>query len=170
MFACRWAGTEALEFAEHPFLVLLVDPGALVMDRNAEFALFLPCAHRHLPVEGRVFDGIGEKVVENAGDITQVGLKGDRVGGRLKVELDALLRCIFTVLPLFLNLYALNRINSATVGILLYINPMMNFAIAFLVFGETISPLQGVGYAIILVALVLFNYPNLQKIRSRLIQ
>lgn len=84
--------------------------------------------------------------------------------------LIAIVAGIFTVLPLFLNLYALNRINSATVGILLYINPMMNFAIAFLVFGETISPLQGVGYAIILVALVLFNYPNLQKIRSRLIQ
>jgi chloramphenicol-sensitive protein RarD len=74
---------------------------------------------------------------------------------------------IFTVLPLFLNLYALNGINSTTVGILLYINPLMNFVIAFLVFGETISTLQGVGYSIILVALVLFNYPNLKKMRTR---
>ncbi len=30
---------------------------------------------------------------------------------------------VFTVFPLFLNLYALNRINSATIGILMYINP-----------------------------------------------
>lgn len=75
---------------------------------------------------------------------------------------------VFTVLPLFLNLYALNGINSTTVGILLYINPLMNFLIAFLVFGETITTLQGVGYGIILVALVLFNYPNLQKMRIRL--
>lgn len=74
---------------------------------------------------------------------------------------------VFTVLPLFLNLYALNGINSTTVGILLYINPLMNFVIAFLVFGETISTLQGVGYSIILIALVLFNYPNLQKMRTR---
>jgi chloramphenicol-sensitive protein RarD len=73
---------------------------------------------------------------------------------------------VFTVLPLFLNLYALNGINSTTVGILLYINPLMNFVIAFLVFGETITTLQGVGYGIILVALVLFNYPNLQKMRT----
>jgi chloramphenicol-sensitive protein RarD len=73
---------------------------------------------------------------------------------------------VFTVLPLFLNLYALNGINSTTVGILLYINPLMNFVIAFLVFGETITTLQGIGYGIILVALILFNYPNLQKMRT----
>ena len=29
---------------------------------------------------------------------------------------------LFTVLPLFLNLFALNKINSATIGILMYIN------------------------------------------------
>lgn len=76
---------------------------------------------------------------------------------------------IFTVLPLFLNLYALNRLNSATVGILLYINPLMNFIIAFLVFHETVTQLQIVGYLIILVALALFNYPNLQKLRAKVI-
>jgi chloramphenicol-sensitive protein RarD len=75
---------------------------------------------------------------------------------------------VFTVLPLFLNLYALNGINSTTVGILLYINPLMNFVIAFLVFDETITSLQAIGYLIILVALVLFNYPNLQKMRVHL--
>lgn len=76
---------------------------------------------------------------------------------------------VFTVLPLFLNLFALNGINSTTVGILLYINPLMNFTIAFLVFGETITPLQAIGYLIILVALVLFNYPNLQKLRAKVV-
>ena len=79
----------------------------------------------------------------------------------------AIVAGIFTVLPLFLNLFALNRINSATVGILMYINPMMNFAIAFLIFHETITKLQLVGYLIILIALVLFNYPNLQKLRAK---
>lgn len=82
-------------------------------------------------------------------------------------SLIVLVAGIFTVLPLFLNLYALNRINSATVGILLYINPMMNFAIAFLIFQETITQLQLIGYLIILVALVLFNYPNLKKLKTK---
>jgi chloramphenicol-sensitive protein RarD len=73
---------------------------------------------------------------------------------------------IFTILPLFLNLFALNKINSTTVGILLYINPLLNFTIAFLIFKETITPLQAIGYIIILVALVLFNYTNLKKIQT----
>lgn len=82
-------------------------------------------------------------------------------------EMIAIVAGVFTVLPLFLNLYALNRINSATVGILLYINPMMNFAIAFFIFHETITQLQLIGYIIILVALVLFNYPNLKKFKAK---
>jgi chloramphenicol-sensitive protein RarD len=72
----------------------------------------------------------------------------------------------FTVLPLFLNLYALVGISSATVGILMYINPIFNFTIAFIVFQEQVSPLQIVGYSIIAVALVLFNYPNFRKLQA----
>jgi chloramphenicol-sensitive protein RarD len=73
---------------------------------------------------------------------------------------------VFTVLPLFLNLFALNKINSTTIGILLYINPILNFVIAFLVFKEQVSLLQSVGYTIIVFALMLFNYPNLRKIQT----
>lgn len=72
----------------------------------------------------------------------------------------------FTVLPLFLNLYALIGINSATVGILMYINPLFNFTIAFLVFHEQVTTLQVIGYAIIGVALVIFNYPNFRKLQA----
>lgn len=72
---------------------------------------------------------------------------------------------IFTVLPLFLSLYALNRINSATIGILLYLNPIINFTIAFLVFREKVNLIQVVGYSIIVVALVLFNYPVFRKLQ-----
>lgn len=79
----------------------------------------------------------------------------------------AIVAGMFTVLPLFLNLFALNRLNSATVGILLYINPLMNFGIAFVIFHETVTQLQIIGYVIILVALVLFNYPNLKKLSAK---
>ncbi len=75
---------------------------------------------------------------------------------------------LFTVTPLFLNLFALNKINSTTVGILLYINPLMNFTLAILVFGETVTNLQMIGYAIIIVALILFNYSNIKKIQARI--
>ncbi len=66
---------------------------------------------------------------------------------------------VFTVLPLFLNLFALNRINSATIGILMYVNPLINFSVAFVVFGETVNAIQLTGYFLIVVALVIFNYP-----------
>lgn len=72
----------------------------------------------------------------------------------------------FTVLPLFLNLFALNKINSATIGILMYLNPLVNFSVAFVIFKETISPLQIVGYLIIIAALILFNIPNFGKIKA----
>jgi chloramphenicol-sensitive protein RarD len=75
-----------------------------------------------------------------------------------------LIAIVFTVLPLFLNLYALNRINSATIGILMYINPLINFSIAFIVFKESINGVQLVGYSIIAAALILFNYPNLKRV------
>jgi chloramphenicol-sensitive protein RarD len=75
---------------------------------------------------------------------------------------------LFTVLPLFLNLYALIKVNSATVGILMYINPLINFAIAIFVFDEQISALQFTGYVIILAGLIAFNYPYIGKIRLAL--
>jgi chloramphenicol-sensitive protein RarD len=75
---------------------------------------------------------------------------------------------LFTVLPLFLNLYALIKVNSATVGILMYINPLINFSIAIFVFDEQISPLQLIGYLIILAGLVAFNYPHIARIRLAL--
>jgi chloramphenicol-sensitive protein RarD len=73
---------------------------------------------------------------------------------------------IFTILPLFLNLFALNRINSATIGILMYLNPLFNFSVAFIVFNEGISSVQLVGYVIIGIALILFNIPNFKKLKT----
>ena len=73
---------------------------------------------------------------------------------------------IFTVLPLFLNLFALNKINSATIGILMYINPIFNFTIAFLIFNEQINFLQVIGYSIIILALIVFNYQNFRKLQT----
>lgn len=78
----------------------------------------------------------------------------------------ATVAAVFTILPLFLNLYALVGISSATVGILMYINPIFNFTIAFIVFHEQVTALQVIGYSIIAVALVVFNYPNFRKLQA----
>ncbi|WBO84511.1 EamA family transporter [Hymenobacter yonginensis] len=71
----------------------------------------------------------------------------------------ALLSVVFTVLPLFLNLYALNVLPSGTVGILMYLNPIVSFALAFWYFGEAATAVQGVAYGVILASVVLYNWP-----------
>lgn len=83
-------------------------------------------------------------------------------------SLTLIIAVVFTVFPLFLNLFALNKINSATIGILMYINPLINFSLAFILFHESITTLQVTGYMVIAIALIIFNYPNLRRIQTAL--
>ena len=70
---------------------------------------------------------------------------------------------LFTIIPLFLNMYALKGIDSSVVGILLYINPIISFLLAVYYFNESITLLQGVAYGLILLAVIIFNISYLQS-------
>jgi len=70
---------------------------------------------------------------------------------------------LFTIIPLFLNLYALKGVSSATVGIMIYINPIINFLLAIFYFKEQVSLLQLTAYFLILVSIVVFNEKLLFK-------
>ncbi|TCN59791.1 EamA family transporter [Flavobacterium circumlabens] len=74
---------------------------------------------------------------------------------------------LFTIFPLFLNLYALSGLNSSTVGMLLNINPMIAFALAAFVFNEQISSLQILAYGIIFIAVLVFNSHHLFALRAK---
>ena len=63
----------------------------------------------------------------------------------------------FTIIPLFLNLYALKGINSSAVGIMIYINPLLNFIIAIFYYKEQVQDIQLWSYFLILVSIVVFN-------------
>lgn len=63
----------------------------------------------------------------------------------------------FTIIPLFLNLYALKGINSSAVGVMIYINPIINFLLAIFYFNEHVSSLQLFSYFLILISIVVFN-------------
>ncbi|RTZ03228.1 EamA family transporter [Flavobacterium sp. GSP6] len=63
----------------------------------------------------------------------------------------------FTIIPLFLNLYALKGINSSAVGIMIYINPIINFLLAIFYYNEQVSSLQLFSYLLILVSIIVFN-------------
>ncbi len=68
-----------------------------------------------------------------------------------------ILSSMFTVLPLFLNAYALKGLPASTMGALMYLNPMINFAVAFGYYGEKASTHQWVAYSLILVSVVIYN-------------
>lgn len=64
---------------------------------------------------------------------------------------------IFTIIPLFLNLYALKGMTSSAVGILMYTNPLIHFFLAIFYFNEKINTAQIVSYVLILLSIIIFN-------------
>lgn len=73
-----------------------------------------------------------------------------------------LIAVLFTVIPLFLSLYALIGIPSSTLGIIIYLNPIIAFTVAVLYFDEKITVHQLLAYLLLLFAVFLFNW-NLIK-------
>jgi chloramphenicol-sensitive protein RarD len=71
---------------------------------------------------------------------------------------------VFTIIPLFLNLYALIGIPSSTLGIMIYINPIISFAVAILYFGEVINVYQLYAYLLLLFSVFLFNWKVIKDI------
>ena len=69
---------------------------------------------------------------------------------------------LFTVIPLFLSLYALIGIPSSTLGVIIYLNPIIAFTVAVLYFDEQINMHQLLAYLLLLGAVFLFNW-NLIK-------
>lgn len=67
---------------------------------------------------------------------------------------------VFTIIPLFLNLFALKGINSSTVGILMYTNPLINFFLAVLYFKESINLAQIISYSLILLSIIIWQFGN----------
>lgn len=70
------------------------------------------------------------------------------------------LSSLFTVFPLFLNAYALKGLPASTLGALMYINPLINFALAFFYYGERASAAQWTAYGLIGVSVLVANARN----------
>ncbi|CAM3562650.1 EamA family transporter [Sphingobacterium prati] len=77
-----------------------------------------------------------------------------------------LIAVIFTIIPLFLSMYALIGISSTTTGVLLYINPIIAFTLAATYFQEPVPFVTYLAYGIILMAIVLFNSINFRQTRK----
>lgn len=77
-----------------------------------------------------------------------------------------LIAVLFTIIPMFLNLFAMKGINSSTVGILIYLNPLIAFALAIFYYKEEITFEQILAYSLILVSIVVFNIGSYLKMKT----
>lgn len=74
---------------------------------------------------------------------------------------------LFTLIPLFLNLYALVSLPSSTLGIIMYINPIIAFLIAFCYFDEPFRISQLLAYALLMCAIVVFNWAVIRAMLTK---
>lgn len=65
---------------------------------------------------------------------------------------------LFTVLPLILNLYALNKMTSSQLSFLSYVNPILSFIVGMSIYHEKINTVTLTAYSIFAVAIVVFNW------------
>ncbi|RZK16316.1 MAG: EamA family transporter [Pedobacter sp.] len=64
---------------------------------------------------------------------------------------------VYTIIALFLNLYALSRISSSKVGMILNVNPIIAFILSVMVYHEPLGVIPVISYSIILIAVIIFN-------------
>ena len=74
---------------------------------------------------------------------------------------------VFTIIPLFLSLYSLIGLPSSTMGILIYANPLVAFAVAIFYFHESINQQQILAYALLLLAVIVFNWALVDSLLAR---
>ncbi|MEG1592384.1 EamA family transporter [Chryseobacterium sp.] len=72
---------------------------------------------------------------------------------------------MYTIVPLLLNLYALSGIASSKVGMILNINPIIAFFLAGAVYHEALGGLQILSYAIIFLAVIIFNAKEIFRLK-----
>ena len=75
----------------------------------------------------------------------------------------ALIAVVFTIIPMYLNIYALKGLNSSVVGVFIYLNPLINFMFAIFYFKEKVSVLEAICYLLILISIVVFNFSAIKN-------
>lgn len=78
-----------------------------------------------------------------------------------------LIAAVFTIIPMYLNVYALDGLTSSTAGIFIYLNPIFSFLLAVFYFNEMMSPLKIAAYTLVFFSVVLFNLKTIINLRKR---
>ena len=75
-----------------------------------------------------------------------------------------LIASVFTILPMFLNVFSLNKLNSSTAGIFIYMNPVFSFLLALLYFKEEMDSVKIIAYSVVFFSVILFNLPLISQL------
>lgn len=79
----------------------------------------------------------------------------------------AMIAIVFTIIPMYLNVFSLKKLNSSVVGIFININPILSFLLAVSYFHEKVNAVQGIAYGLIFFSVLLFNFDSLNKRRLK---
>lgn len=71
---------------------------------------------------------------------------------------------LFTILPMYLNVYSLNKLNSSTAGVFIYMNPIISFMLALFYFKEAMDTPKIIAYSIVFVSVILFNFKMISQL------
>jgi chloramphenicol-sensitive protein RarD len=71
-----------------------------------------------------------------------------------------------TATPLFLMSYAAQRVSYATIGLVQYLNPTLQFTVAVVVFGEPFTRWHAIAFPVIWTALAIYAAASLNQQRS----
>lgn len=74
-----------------------------------------------------------------------------------------IISALFTIFPLFLSLYALVGLPSSTLGIIIYLNPIIAFMVAIFYFNVYIDVHQMYAYFLLLFSVILFNWKLIKE-------
>jgi chloramphenicol-sensitive protein RarD len=104
-------------------------------------------------------------VVPALGVLAVLEARGDGVFGHEGTGSALLLvgSGVATAIPLLLFAAAARRIPLSTVGLLQYVNPLMQLAIGVLIYSEPMPPVRLAGFVIVWVALAVFTMDNLRS-------
>jgi chloramphenicol-sensitive protein RarD len=97
-----------------------------------------------------------------------LGMQGTGVfGADLPTSALLVFSGVLTALPLVLFSAAAKRVNMATLGLLQYLNPTLQFFCAVVLFGEPLTLWHGIAFGLIWVALALYSTSSLVQERAR---
>lgn len=84
-------------------------------------------------------------------------------GSGLQTTLLLMFSGVLTGLPLMMFSYATQRVRLSTVGLVQYLNPTLQFAVALFAFGEPLTHAHAVAFPLIWAALAIYSVASLRR-------